>query len=161
MKKVIIALLAAGLLTACGGETNTKEIKEDVKQEEPAKEEIQEEKTGEMTLEEKKKATDLPLEIYNLVNGSNTEILGQMSQLKMPKSEVTDEFIKEWYNKVKPLNNNYDLIIYEDTIDGDNATGVSIEGENLIYKNIGLVKDDEGIYMTGSLENIEELKLDN
>lgn len=43
MKKLLIALLAAGLLTACGGETDTKETKEEVKQEEPAQEEIQEE----------------------------------------------------------------------------------------------------------------------
>lgn len=40
MKKLLIALLAAGLLTACGGETDTdaKETKEEVKQEEPAQE---------------------------------------------------------------------------------------------------------------------------
>ena len=44
MKKILIALLAAGLLTACGGENNTKETKEEVKQEEPAQEEAKEEK---------------------------------------------------------------------------------------------------------------------
>ena len=158
MKKILVALLAAGLLTACGSEptTSTKK-KEEVKQEEPA----QEKEPEEMTLAEKKKATDLPIEMYNLVNGSNTEVIGQMSQLKMPQSEVTDEFIKEWYKQVTPLKNNYDLIIYEDTINGDNAMGVSIASENLVYKNIGLTQDAEGIYMKGSLDNIEELKLDN
>lgn len=149
MKKILLALLAAGLLTACGGETETKEVKEEVKQEEPAKEE----KSDEMTFEEKKTATDLPLEIYNVVTGDGS-IAGQMSLLTVPESEITDEYIKTWYNKIKGLDNNYDIIISEESIDGDKAKGV-MNLAGLVTKNCEFTKADDGVYMLTNDDNQE------
>ena len=149
MKKILIALLTAGLLTACGGETDTKEVKEEVKQEEPA----QEEKSNEMTFEEKKTATDLPLEIYNVVTGDGS-VAGQMSVLTVPESEITDEYIKTWYNKIKGLDNNYDILISKESINGDKAKGVmSMSG--LVTKNCEFTKADDGVYMMTNDENGE------
>lgn len=149
MKKVLIALLAAGLLTACGSETDTKEVNEEVNHEEPA----QEEKSDEMTFEEKKTATDLPLEIYNVVTGDGS-VAGQMSVLTVPEAEITDEYIKTWYNKIKGLDNNYDIIISEESIDGDKAKGV-MNLAGLVTKNCEFTKADDGVYMLSNDDNHE------
>lgn len=149
MKKILLALLTAGLLTACGSESDTKEIKEEVKQEEPA----QEEKSDKMTFEEKKTATDLPLEIYNVVTGDGS-VAGQMSVLTVPESEITDEYIKTWYNKIKGLDNNYDIIISEESIDGDKAKGV-MNMAGLVTKNCEFTKADDGVYMLSNDDNQE------
>ena len=149
MKKILIALMAASLLTACGGDSQPKENKEEVKQEEPA----QEEKSDEMTFEEKKTATDLPLEIYNVVRGDGT-VAGQMSVLTLPESEITDEYIKTWYNKIQGLDNNYDIIISKESINGDKAKGVfNLSG--LVTKNCEFTKDDDGVYMMTNDDNAE------
>lgn len=77
MKKVLIALLAAGLLTSCGGETDTKETKEEVKQEEPAQEETQEEpqeaKEGKEEPQEAKE-DDVPREYKNALRSAESYI---------------------------------------------------------------------------------------
>lgn len=153
MKKILLTLLAAGLLTACGGETDTKENKEEVKQEEPTQGETQEKESGEMTLEEKKTATDLPLEIYNVVTGDGS-VAGQMSLLTIPEAEITDEYIKTWYNKIKGLDNNYDIIISEESIDGDKAKGV-MNLAGLVTKNCEFTKADDGVYMLSNDDNQE------
>lgn len=149
MKKLLIALLTAGLLTACGSESDTKEVKEEVKQEEPA----QEEKSDKMTFEEKKTATDLPLEIYNVVTGDGS-VAGQMSVLTVPDAEITDEYIKTWYNKIKGLDNNYDIIISEESIVGDKAKGV-MNMAGLVTKNCEFTKADDGVYMLSNDDNQE------
>ena len=149
MKKILVALLAAGLLTACGSENETKEVKEEVKQEEPAKEE----KSDKMTFEEKKTATALPLEIYNVVTGDGS-VAGQMSVLTVPEAEITNEYIKTWYNKVQGLDNNYDIIISKESISGDKAKGVmSMAG--LVTKNCEFTKADDGVYMLSNDDNQE------
>lgn len=149
MKKILLALLTAGLLTACGSENKTKEVKEEVKQEEPA----QEEKSNEMTFEEKKTATDLPLEIYNVVTGDGS-VSGQMSVLTVPEAEITDEYIKTWYNKIQGLDNNYDIIISKESISGDKAKGV-MNMAGLVTKNCEFTKADDGVYMMTNDSNAE------
>lgn len=149
MKKLIALMALALTLSACGSETETKEVKEEVKQEEPA----QEEKTDEMTFEEKKTATDLPLEIYNVVTGDGS-VAGQMSVLTIPESEITDEYIKTWYNKIKGLDNNYDIIISQESIDGDKAKGV-MNLSGLVTKNCEFTKADDGVYMLSNDDNQE------
>lgn len=149
MKKILIALMAASLLTSCGGETDTKEAKEEVKQEEP----VQEKTKDETTFEEKKTATDLPLEIYNVVTGDGS-VAGQMSVLTLPESEITDEYIKTWYNKIQGLDNNYDIIISQESIDGDKAKGV-MNMAGLVTKNCEFTKGDDGVYMMTNDDNAE------
>ncbi len=149
MKKILLVLLTAGLLTACGSETDTKEVKEEVKQEESA----QTEKSDKMNFEEKKTATDLPLEIYNVVTGDGS-VAGQMSVLIVPEAEITDDYIKTWYNKIKGLDNNYDIIISEESIDGDKAKGV-MNMAGLVTKNCEFTKADDGVYMLSNDDNQE------
>lgn len=149
MKKILLALMTAGILTACGSETDTKETKEEVKQEEPA----QKEKSDGMTFEEKKTATDLPLEMYNVVTGDGS-VAGQISVLTVPEAEITDEYIKTWYNKIKGLDNNYDIIISEESIEGDKAKGV-MNLAGLVTKNCEFTKADDGVYMLSNDDNQE------
>lgn len=44
-----------------------------------------------MTFEEKKTATDLPLEFYNVVTGDGS-VAGQMSVLTVPEAEITNDY---------------------------------------------------------------------
>lgn len=149
MKKILLALLTAGLLTACGSETQTKEAKEEVKQEEPA----QKEKSNEISFDEKKTATGLPLEIYNVVTGDGS-IVGQMSVLTIPEAEITDDYIKTWYSKIQGLNNNYDIIISKESVSGDKAKGV-MNMSGLVTKNCEFTKGDDGVYVMTNDDNAE------
>lgn len=70
MKKLIALMALAITLTACGGETDTKEVKEEVKQEEPAKKEAKEEKEK----PQEAKEDDVPREYKNALKSAENYI---------------------------------------------------------------------------------------
>lgn len=106
-----------------------------------------------MSFDEKKTATGLPLEIYNVVTGDGN-IAGQMSVLTLPEAEITDEYIKTWYSKIQGLNNNYDIIISKESVSGDKAKGV-MNMSGLVTKNCEFTKGDDGVYVMTNDENGE------
>lgn len=79
-------------------------------------------------------------------NGSGTDIIGHQSVTYAPEEEVTDEYIKAWYEKIKDENNNHDVIIYQEYKDYKQAPGIFHSGYN-ITKHQKLEIQEDGTYM--------------
>ena len=84
-------------------------------------------------------------EIVEVMNGSNTNSIGKTSIIKCKSSDVTDEYLLDWNkNHIQANDFNWAVIVYTDK--GNDDLGVYSTG-NLIFKNIGLEKKDDGSYM--------------
>lgn len=102
---------------------------------------------------------DPEIKTLDLMNGSGTESIGKVTQVIVPESDVTDEYINQWYNKIKDKGTNYDLIIYKESINGNSARGVYRMVDSLIYKGVGLEKTSDGTYMVDDMDNAKEIRI--
>lgn len=93
------------------------------------------------------------VEKVNLMNGSNTESIGSMTQVIVPEKDVTDEYINNWYKEIKDKGSNYDIIVYKESINGDKAKGCYHMGEGVVYKNVEFEKSSDGSYVVSNMDN--------
>lgn len=93
------------------------------------------------------------IEKVNLMNGSNTESIGFMTQVIVPEKDVTDEYINNWYKEIKDQGSNYDIIIFKESINGDKAKGDYHAGGGVVYKNVEFEKSSDGSYMVSNMDN--------
>lgn len=98
------------------------------------------------------------IEIVDVMNGSGTESIGQMSYKVVPEAEATDEYLKEWANEVKPLEHNWDVLIYEETLNDENPKG-AYDSSNIIEKGVFFTKDEDGSYSVS--EKSEDFEIIN
>lgn len=84
---------------------------------------------------ESKETSNDDIEIVDVMNGSGTESIGQMSYRVFPEAEATDEYLKEWANEVKPLGHNWDVLIYKETLNDENPKG-PYYSSNMIEKGV-------------------------
>lgn len=92
-------------------------------------------------------------------NGSGTEIIGHQSIIYVPEEEVTDDYIKQWYDVIKNEENDHDVIIFEEYRDHKVAKGIWASKYN-IEKNDHLEIQDDGTYMMGEVGE-EIFKIEN
>lgn len=83
--------------------------------------------------------------ITDIKNGSGTEVIGQVSTLKLDKDKVTEELISDWYfNHFKENDLNWAVIKYKGEDVGVFTSGSQVfVNESLSYE----MKDD--VYMDG------------
>lgn len=93
------------------------------------------------------------IEKVNLMNGSNTESIGYMTQVIVPEKDVNDEYINNWYKEIKDKGSNYDIIVYKESINGDKAKGCYHMGEGVVYKNVEFEKSSDGSYVVSNMDN--------
>ena len=93
------------------------------------------------------------IEKVNLMNGSNTESIGYMTQVIVPEKDVNDEYINNWYKEIKDKGSNYDIIVYEESINGDKAKGCYRMSEGVVYKNVEFEKSSDGSYVVSNMDN--------
>ena len=98
------------------------------------------------------------IEIVDVMNGSGTESIGQMSYKVVPEAEATDKYLKEWANEVKPLEHNWDALIYEETLNDENPKG-AYYSSNIIEKGVFFTKDEDGSYSVS--EKSEDFEIIN
>lgn len=128
-------------------------------------EEISEEKIEDEQVEsenkeieqEQEKDTDLDTETYDILNGFGTEKIGKTTVTRVSQAEATDEFLQNWYNEIKDLKTNYDIIIYQETLNSQEPRGVYHNG-GIIYKNVPLIPDTPaGTYSLGDISDDTEM----
>ena len=119
-----LMLIIMLILTACGSNENKEAANEPT--------EVVETKTEENT---KETPTVDDIEIVDVMNGSGTESIGQMSYRVFHEAEATDEYLKEWANEVKPLGHNWDVLIYKETLNDENPKG-AYYSSNMIEKGV-------------------------
>lgn len=107
---------------------------------------------------ESKETSNDDIEIVDVMNGSGTESIGQMSYRVFPEAEPTDEYLKEWANEVKPLGHNWDVLIYEETLNDENPKG-AYDSSNIIEKGVFFTKDEDGSYSVS--EKSEDFEIIN
>lgn len=148
--------------------SNEEALEETLEEPEPVDEEISEEeiedeqaasadKENEEIEQEQEKDTDLNTETYDMLNGFGTEKIGKSSVTRISQSEVTDEFLQNWYNGIKELNTNYDIIVYQETLNSQEPRGVYHNG-GIIYKDVPLIPDTPaGTYSLGDISEDTEM----
>lgn len=105
-----------------------------------------------------KNTKDPEIQWSERMNGSNTEVVAKMTYIIVPENDVTDEYIKEWYKKVKNLDSDYDIIIYEETKNDNLRKGVYALGD-MVLKDIELTKEDDGSYSYSGVEEGKQIKV--
>lgn len=119
--------------------------------------EAPEDKENEEVEQEQEKDTDLNIETYDMLNGFGTEKIGKSTVTRISQSEVTDEFLQNWYNGIKDLKTNYDIIVYQETLNSPEPRGVYHNG-GIIYKNVPLIPDTPaGTYRLGDVPDDTEM----
>lgn len=98
------------------------------------------------------------IKIVDVMNGSGTESIGQMSYKVVPEAEATDEYLEEWANEVKSLEHNWDVLIYEETLNDENPKG-AYYSSNMIEKGVFFTKDEDGSYSVS--EKSEDFEIIN
>ncbi len=93
------------------------------------------------------------IEKVNLMNGSNTESIGYMTQVIVPEKDVNDEYINNWYKEIKDKDSNYDIIVFKESINGDKAKGCYHMGGGVVYKNVEFEKSSDGSYAVSNMDN--------
>lgn len=83
--------------------------------------------------------------IKDIQNGSRTEVIGQVSTLKLDKEKVTEEFISDWYFKhFKENDLNWAVIKYK----GEDVGVFARRGQVFVNESLSYeMKDD--VYMDG------------
>lgn len=99
-------------------------------------------------------------ETQSIKNTLRTETIGQMSYTVAPEEEVTDEYLKEWYEIVKPMENTYDIILYEETRYEPLKKGVYRQG-SLIEKGVTFTQDEHMDYWIDDQTNAQQIYMDN
>ena len=86
-------------------------------------------------------------EVVDLMNGFGTEKIGTITVIKANQSDCTEDALLDWYiNYVKKnADSNYHLIVYNDVAN----KGVYSNGFGFIQKDIEIIAEDNGSYMTG------------
>ena len=91
-------------------------------------------------------------------NGSGTEIIGHQSVTYAPEEEVTEEYIKDWYDEIKDEDNDHDVIIYQEYKDHKIAKGIWASKSN-IEKHDQLEVQEDGSFMKNGIgEEIYQIK---
>ncbi len=107
--------------------------------------------------QEQEKNSDLNTETYDMQNGFGTEKIGKSSVTRISQAETTDEFLQNWYNEIKDLKTNYDIIVYQETLNSAEPRGVYHNG-GIIYKNVPLIPDTPaGTYSLGEISDDTEM----
>lgn len=88
--------------------------------------------------------------IIDVMNGLGTEKIGEMSYTKMPKDEVTDEYLVDWQNDIKENDYNWGIIEYSD----DEYVGI-YGSSTMILKNVFIRYEKDGTYTYEERENTE------
>ena len=184
LKKVLICALSISLLAACGNqeaeekpaeepkaveETQT-EVKEEAKPKE--KEEIKEapvkedesseavEKKENIEETSSKDDSTIAVKTHDLISGGGEKV-GTMSVSIAQESQITDEYIKQWFEKVDKMDNNYDILISAESMDGDQAHGVWRMSGGMVFKNVYFEKDENGIYTVSNSDDSEYVDTEN
>lgn len=174
LKKVLICALSISLLAACGNQekeenpavepktieetqTEVKEVakpeeKEDVK-EEPAKAE-ESPKPIDDKKETVEEAPKIAIKTHDLISGGGEKV-GTMSVSISQESQITDEYIKQWFEKVDKMNNDYDVLLSAESMEDTQAHGVWRMGGGMVFKNVYFEKDENGVYAVSDSENSE------
>lgn len=183
-KKVLICALSIGILAACGNqeaeekpakepnaveETQT-EVKEEAKPEE--KEEVKEDPSSENenseAVEKKEKIEEtsskddsmIAIKTHDLISGGGEKV-GTMSVSIAQESQITDEYIKQWFEKVDKMDHSYDILISAESMEGDQAHGVWRMSGGMVFKNVYFEKDENGIYAVANSDDSEYVDTDN
>ncbi len=77
------------------------------------------------------------------------------------ESQITDEYIKQWFEKVDKMDNSYDILISTESMEGDQAHGVWRMAGGMVFKNVYFEKDENGIYAVSNSDDSEYLDTDN
>lgn len=86
-------------------------------------------------------------QIIDIMNGSNTKVIGQTSVIKMKSEDVTDEFLINWSkNHLQTGDYNWGVIVYTDK--GNDDLGVYGTGD-FILTDVQLQPKDDGSYAQG------------
>lgn len=88
--------------------------------------------------------------IIDVMNGLGTEKIGEMSYTKMPKDEVTDQYLVDWQNDIKENDYNWGIIEYSD----DEYVGI-YGNSTMILKNVFIRYEKDGTYTYEERENTE------
>lgn len=176
-KNALICALSIGILAACGNEeaeekpveepkaveeTQT-EVKEEVKPEEKA--EVKEEPSSENENSEAvedlaNEKSNITIKNHDLISGGGEKV-GTMSVSIAQESQITDEYIKQWFEKVDKMDNSYDILISAESMEGDQAHGVWRMSGGMVFKNVYFEKDENGIYAVSNSDDSEYLDTDN
>ena len=174
LKKVLICALYISLLASCGNqeteekpveepkaveETHT-EVKEEAKleekvnvKEEPAKAE-ESPKPIDDNKETVEEAPKIAIKTHDLISGGGEKV-GTMSVSIAQESQITDEYIKQWFEKVDKMNNDYDILLSSESMEDTQAHGVWRMGGGMVFKNVYFEKDENGVYAVSDSENSE------
>lgn len=109
-------------------------------------------------------------EIKDVMNGTNTDKIGEYSIIEIDSKEVTEEVLADWYfNYVVENDYNWCMILFTNK---NNNMGVYAT-EGIVQKNVTFLKDKNGEYSLGNLNSkvitysptkdrkLKELQLDN
>lgn len=177
LKKALICVLSISILAACGNkeaeekpveepktvkETQT-EVKEEAKPEE--KEEVKEEpvnadENSEAVEDLANEKPNITIKNHDLISGGGEKV-GTMSVSIAQESQITDEYIKQWFEKVDKMNNSYDILISTESMEGDQAHGVWRMSGGMVFKNVYFEKDENGIYAVSNSGDSEYVDINN
>ena len=173
LKKALICALSISILAACGNQeaeekpaeeptaveetqTETKpEEKEEVK-EEPVKENKNSEAVEDLANEK----PNITIKNHDLISGGGEKV-GTMSVSIAQESQITDEYIKQWSEKVDKMDNSYDILISTESMEGDQAHGVWRMSGGMVFKNVYFEKDENGIYAVSNSDDSEYVDTNN
>lgn len=177
LKKALICALSISILAACGNqeaeekpveepkaveETQT-EVKEEDKPEE--KEEVKEEpvnadENSEAVENLANEKPNITIKNHDLISGGGEKV-GTMSVSIAQESQITDEYIKQWFEKVDKMDNSYDILISTESMEGDQAHGVWRMSGGMVFKNVYFEKDENGIYAVSNSDDSEYVDTNN
>lgn len=184
MKRKLLSLLlvTSFILTSCGQDKNTDTKKESpssikettsVEKNSPSSNANKEQKQGkEKTIMDNpsNKAKILPqseeekpnitIKNHDLISGGGEKV-GTMSVSIAQESQITDEYIKQWFEKVDKMNNSYDILISTESMEGDKAHGVWRMSGGMVFKNVYFEKDENGIYAVSNSGDSEYVDINN
>lgn len=167
-KLLSILLAASFILTACGQDENATETKEEPSKEveqtqsvesnkeetketqEEKKEEVKEEpvnadENSEAVEDLANEKPNITIKNHDLISGGGEKV-GTMSVSIAQESQITDDYIKQWFEKVDKMDNSYDILISTESMEGDQAHGVWRMSGGMVFKNVYFEKDENGIY---------------
>lgn len=100
------------------------------------------------------------IKVINLNNGSGTSSIGKMTLTIVPQIEATDEYLRNWFQDIKDIKSNYDVLIYQETINDPNPRGV-YHNNKIMYKDVPFIPEIGGSYSVGDIAEETEMFFPN
>lgn len=103
---------------------------------------------------------NITIKNHDLISGGGEKV-GTMSVSIAQESQITDEYIKQRFEKVDKMNNSYDILISTESMEGDKAHGVWRMSGGMVFKNVYFEKDENGIYAVSNSNDSEYVDINN